>query len=244
MHLLLIEDDLDLGRALLQGLKAEGFTTEWLRRAADAPPRLHGGSCDCVLLELSLPDGTGFDLLTRGRAAGDTLPVLIITARSALEERLAGLDNGAGDFIVKPFATPELASRVRAVARRYALQHTPDVHAFLAVLHNVLDDAIRYSRDGGRLAVELAREPGRLLLTVADDGPGIAAADRQRVFERFHRGAGHVVQGTGLGLAIVRQAARRLGGTVALAAGLDGRGACFTLALPASDRAGRARAAA
>ena len=117
------------------------------------------------------------------------------------------------------------------------LPHRLDVHAFLSVLHNLLDNAIRYGRGDerreGRIAVDLVREPGRLLLSVADDGPGIAAADRERIFERFHRGAGHDAPGTGLGLAIVKQAAQRLGGTVALTTGLEGRGACFTLALPA-----------
>ena len=169
MHLLLIEDDLDLGRALLQGLKAEGFSTEWLRRSADAPPRLHGCSYDCVLLDLSLPDGAGFDLLTRWRAAGDTLPILIITARSALEERLAGLDNGADDFIVKPFATPELASRVRAVARRYALQAT-EVWRF-GSLHieprrhqaRLDGEPVDLSAREFRLLFELARQAGKVV---------------------------------------------------------------------------------
>ena len=169
MHLLLIEDDLDLGRALLQGLNAEGFTTEWLRRTADAPPGLSGASWDCVLLDLSLPDGIGLDLLKRWRAAGDTLPILIITARSALEERLAGLDNGADDFIVKPFATPELASRVRAVARRYALQAT-EVWRFGALQieprrHEArLDGApLELSAREFRLLFELARQAGKVV---------------------------------------------------------------------------------
>jgi len=122
MHLLMIEDDLDLGRALQQALKAEGLTSQWLRRAADAPLRLDDPSIDCVLLDLSLPDGSGFELLARWRRAGSGVPIVIITARSALEDRLLGLDGGADDFVIKPFATAELVSRIRAVLRRYAQQ--------------------------------------------------------------------------------------------------------------------------
>jgi len=122
MHVLLIEDDLDLGLALQQAMKAEGISSEWLRRAADAPHLPDEGSVACVLLDLTLPDGTGFDLLKRWRREGASVPIIIITARSALPDRLRGLDEGADDFLVKPFATAELVSRIRAVVRRYAQQ--------------------------------------------------------------------------------------------------------------------------
>lgn len=122
MHILLIEDDLDLGRALQAALKAEGITSQWLRRAADAPTSPDDAAAACVLLDLSLPDGTGLDLLRRWRRQGVRLPILIITAHSALEDRLQGLDSGADDYIVKPFATAELVSRMRAVLRRCAQQ--------------------------------------------------------------------------------------------------------------------------
>ena len=97
MHVLMIEDDLDLGRALQAALKLEGFSCEWLRRAADAPRRLAEGAAACVLLDLSLPDGSGFELLARWRRNDDQVPVIVITARTALEDRLAGLDGGADD---------------------------------------------------------------------------------------------------------------------------------------------------
>ena len=125
MHILLIEDDLDLGRALQSALKVEGLTSEWLRRAVDAPATVDATTVDCVLLDLTLPDGSGFDLLARWRAqAGDggQVPIIVITARSAVEDRLAGLDGGADDFVIKPFATAELMSRIRAVLRRSARQ--------------------------------------------------------------------------------------------------------------------------
>ena len=122
MHVLLIEDDLDLGLALQQAMKAEGISSEWLRRAVDAPGVPDEASVACVLLDLTLPDGSGFELLKRWRRAGTSVPIIIITARSALPDRLRGLDEGADDFLIKPFATAELVSRMRAVVRRYALQ--------------------------------------------------------------------------------------------------------------------------
>jgi DNA-binding response OmpR family regulator len=124
MHILMIEDDLDLGHALLQALKSEGITAEWFRRAAQAPGSLNSLAVDCVLLDLSLPDGAGLDLLSRWRQPEGVppIPVIIITARSALEDRLIGLNSGADDFLVKPFETAELVSRIHAVVRRSARQ--------------------------------------------------------------------------------------------------------------------------
>lgn len=122
MHLLIIEDDLALGAALQKALKLEGMSSEWFRRCADLPRIPRDSDYDCVLLDLTLPDGSGMDLLRRWRTAGSSLPIIVITARTALEDRLDGLDQGADDFVVKPFATEELVSRIRAVARRAARQ--------------------------------------------------------------------------------------------------------------------------
>jgi two-component system response regulator BasR len=169
MHLLLIEDDLDLGRALSQALRAEGFSVEWLRRLSDAPPAGGDADVDCVLLDVNLPDGSGLDLLARWRRTGASIPVIVITARSALEDRLNGLDGGADDYLVKPFATPELVSRIHAVRRRYAQQASelwtfgaleiePRRHA--ARLAGVMLDL---SPREFRLLTELAREPGRVV---------------------------------------------------------------------------------
>ncbi|MBB5205980.1 two-component system response regulator BasR [Inhella inkyongensis] len=122
MHILLIEDDLDLGQALLSALRLESFSVQWLRRAADAPPLLDDPACSAMLLDLGLPDGSGLDLLRRWRAAQSRTPILLITARGALDERLDGLDAGADDYLVKPFEIPELLARLRAVLRRTAAQ--------------------------------------------------------------------------------------------------------------------------
>lgn len=111
MHSLLVEDELDLGRALQSVLKREGFSCEWLRRALNAPLTLKYGCAACVLLDPSLSDGRGFELLARWPRSHGSVPVIVITARTALEDRLAGLDGGVDDFFVKPFTTPELVSR-------------------------------------------------------------------------------------------------------------------------------------
>jgi DNA-binding response OmpR family regulator len=122
MHILIIEDDLDLGRSLQQSLRTEELSSEWLRSAADARKFIMQNVYDCVLLDLSLPDGSGLDLLRNWRKSGVTVPIIIITAQLALEDRLAGLDGGADDFVLKPFIPIELVSRIRAVVRRYAQQ--------------------------------------------------------------------------------------------------------------------------
>ena len=166
MHILIIEDDLDLGSALQQALKADGISSEWLRRMGDAPALACDLPYDCALLDISLPDGSGLDLLQRWRASGVTLPALMVTARSALDDRLAGLDAGADDFIIKPFATAELVSRLRAVLRRSAqqasdlwriggLQIAP--RSYTATLDGV---PLELSPREFHLMLELAREPG------------------------------------------------------------------------------------
>jgi DNA-binding response OmpR family regulator len=122
MNVLIIEDDLDLGRGLVATLSAQSMGCQWVRLAADAPPSFAELECDCVLLDLSLPDGEGHKLLTAWRRNGVTVPVIIMTARSSLEDKLTGLDSGADDFLVKPFNPAELISRIKAVVRRSAQQ--------------------------------------------------------------------------------------------------------------------------
>ena len=116
-----------------------------------------------------------------------------------------------------------------------------DVSVFQSILNNLLENALRYGHWGGKLAVSLsvvktfgaaAKATATLQLTVADNGPGIAMADRERIFERFVRGANRQTHGSGLGLAIVQQGARTMGGSVSLTDGLDGRGVAFVVRLP------------
>ena len=116
MKILLIEDDMDLGNGVRIALRDQGMQVVWVRSLEDAARSIEHDSCELVLLDLGLPDGDGLDLLARLRAA--RLPVLILSARDTLEQRLRGLDGGADDYLVKPFVLAELLSRVRALARR------------------------------------------------------------------------------------------------------------------------------
>ncbi|MDE2360167.1 MAG: sensor histidine kinase, partial [Betaproteobacteria bacterium] len=107
----------------------------------------------------------------------------------------------------------------------------------LAILvDNLLDNAIKYGRDGGRIAVSVRRDAGTLLLTVADDGEGVAETDRERLRDRFFRFEGHDVAGSGLGLSIVEKIAAAHSGTVYIGVGLEGRGLGVTVRFPASSR--------
>lgn len=170
MHILLIEDDLDLGRALQAALQTEGHSSTWLRRCADAPPRLDPAAQDAVLLDQTLPDGDGRDLLMRWRRQGCAVPVIVITARTALQDRLAGFDGGADDYVVKPFEMPELIARLRSVLRRCAQQASD--HWTLGSL-TIEPRRQRALLDG----VELALSPReyQLLLALARERGGVVA---------------------------------------------------------------------
>ena len=124
MKILLAEDDFDLGNGIRVALADQGMEVVWVRRIAQAEHALAAGTCDLVLLDLGLPDGDGLSLLASLRRERSRLPVLILSARDSLGERLRGLDGGADDYLVKPFALAELLSRVRALARRsYGLEN-------------------------------------------------------------------------------------------------------------------------
>jgi DNA-binding response OmpR family regulator len=118
MKILLIEDDLAIGQALLSVFHDEGHSAVWLRLAADAVKRVQSEHFDAVILDLGLPDGDGGDLLGNLREQKLTVPVLIISARDSLQERIRGFNLGADDYLIKPFDIPELLVRVRAIVRR------------------------------------------------------------------------------------------------------------------------------
>ena len=117
MRLLLIEDDELLGEGLRDYLRAEGHVVDWARCLGAAAAWRHE-PFDALLLDWQLPDGSGLDWLRSRRAQGDHTPALMLTARDLLVDRLRGLDGGADDYLVKPFAPEELAARLRAVCRR------------------------------------------------------------------------------------------------------------------------------
>lgn len=119
MRLLLIEDDELLGEGLRDYLRAEGHATDWVTRLAQLLPRQHE-DYDALLVDWQLPDGSGLDWLRGLRQRGVATPALMLTARDLLADRLQGLDSGADDYLVKPFAPEELLARLRAVSRRHA----------------------------------------------------------------------------------------------------------------------------
>ena len=161
MNILLVEDDPELGSGVRIALVDQGFTVVWVRRLDEAEHELATSLTDLVLLDLGLPDGDGLNLLKRLRRAHKTLPVLVLTARDALADRLAGLDSGADDYLVKPFALAELLSRIRALARRsYGFEGDTLELRGLALQEATL----RVSVDG--VAVELSRSEFLLLATL------------------------------------------------------------------------------
>ena len=120
MRLLLVEDDKALGAGLRLGLRQEGYTVDWLEDGASALHALLSEDFDLLVLDLGLPRMSGLQVLRELRRSGSALPVLILTARDATEDRIAGLDAGADDYLVKPFDLDELKARLRALLRRSA----------------------------------------------------------------------------------------------------------------------------
>ncbi|MCT4707848.1 two-component system response regulator PmrA [Enterobacteriaceae bacterium H11S18] len=119
MKLLIVEDDLLLQEGLAQALSNEGYALDCAATAAQADALLQSGEYSLIILDLGLPDKDGATLLSQWRRRGVSNPVLILTARDALEDRVKGLDSGADDYLVKPFALAELQARARALIRRY-----------------------------------------------------------------------------------------------------------------------------
>ncbi len=120
MRLLLVEDDAMIGEGLRKGLRQDGFSVDWVTDGAAADVALDAGHYDLLLLDLGLPRKPGLDVLRRLRQKNNPVPVLILTARDAVAERVAGLDAGADDYLVKPFDFEELEARIRALLRRRA----------------------------------------------------------------------------------------------------------------------------
>lgn len=154
MRLLLVEDTAELAQSVLRFLRAEGHAVDHAADAATAAEALALADYACVILDLGLPDGSGLDLLKARRRAGDRTPVLIATARDQISDRIAGLDAGADDYVVKPFDLHELAARIRAHARR--AQGVPQTRVQVAGLE-VDRAAARLWRDGAEVRLT-ARE--------------------------------------------------------------------------------------
>lgn len=169
MHFLLIEDDLDLGPSLLSVLRQEGYSSEWVRTVADGVAFASCRSFDMLILDVALPDGSGLDALRQLRSSGNKTPIIILTASAELGDRLTGLDQGADDFMLKPFVVAELLSRIRAVTRRAAQQASAvwsfgDLQIDIAQRHVQIGGAgIRLAPREYDLLLALARSPGKVV---------------------------------------------------------------------------------
>jgi len=168
-----------IGEAIRAGLRRDGFTVDWVHEAPSAAAALHTEPYELVLLDLGLPGVSGLELLKSLRERGGSLPVLIITARDAVSDRVAGLDAGADDYLVKPFDLDELAARIRALLRRRAGTGAP----LLAHLGVELDPAAHSVTHDG---VEVALSPREFaLLQLLMERAGTIQS-RTRIEERLY----------------------------------------------------------
>lgn len=127
MHVLLIEDDELVASGLVSGLEMDAFVVDWVTDARSADNAMAAVNADVVILDLGLPDADGLELLRQWRARGVMVPILVLTARDAMEDRVTGLESGADDYVLKPFDLDELSARLRALMRRASGQASPAI---------------------------------------------------------------------------------------------------------------------
>jgi len=179
MRLLLVEDDAMIGEALRAGLKRDGFVVDWVHDAGSAAAVLRTEPFELLLLDLGLPGSDGLTLLRSLREGGVALPVLIITARDAVSDRVAGLDAGADDYLIKPFDLDELAARIRALLRRKSGRSEPTMEHQGVVLDPA---AHRVTQEGEEIALS-PREFALLQLLL--ERPGVIRS-RAQIEERLY----------------------------------------------------------
>jgi len=168
MHLLVTEDDAMLGKSLCDALRREAYTVDWATDGPSAQEFLRGGRIDIVVLDLGLPQLDGLELLRWLRASGADAPVLILTARDQLADRVAGLDSGADDYLVKPFDLDELLARLRVLGRRLTGRADPRIRHQGVTLDPVSrevsfnDAPVTLTRREYALLLALMERPGRV----------------------------------------------------------------------------------
>ena len=179
MRVLLIEDEPWLGQAVRDQIEKDGHPTDFVATLADARRHLSAATYDLILLDLLLPDGRGLDFLRELRASGSNVPVIILTALDQVSNRIAGLNAGADDYLVKPFDLSELSARVSAVARRYAGNPNPLVN-----LGDLRIDTAGHSVMRGETRVDLTASEWALLEALIQH-PGMIVS-RARLEERLY----------------------------------------------------------
>jgi DNA-binding response OmpR family regulator len=212
MRLLLVEDDRMIGDSLRSALRLEGYAVDWVRDIAAANGTLASERFDLVLLDRGLPAGgaqgapdtagDGIEVLRALRARGDATPVIVLTARDGRGDRVAGLDSGADDYIVKPFELDELNARIRAVLRRHGGRGSP------VLSHGgvTLDPATRQVTQGGAPVLLSAREFAVLEALILRPG---ALLSRAQLEDRLY-GWGEEIESNAVSV-YIHQLRRKLG---------------------------------
>jgi DNA-binding response OmpR family regulator len=202
MRVLLVEDDRMIGESLQRALRQAGYAVDWLRDGRAAESTLASERFDVVLLDLGLPHKDGLEVLRGARARGDRTPVIVLTARDAPAHRVAGLDSGADDYVVKPFDLDELLARMRAVVRRHAGRAEPAIE----VDGVVLDPTTRQVTRGGAPLPLSAREYAVLEALMLRPG---AILSRAQLEDRLY-GWGEELESNAISV-YVHQLRRKLG---------------------------------
>lgn len=167
MRVLVVEDDPVLQNGLTVGLGIHGITAEGVGTCADALAALGTTTFDGVVLDVMLPDGSGFDVLRELRQRNDAVPVLLLTALDAVADRIRGLDNGADDYLGKPFDLDEVAARLRALRRRAVGRATPTI-----LWQDIVLDTERRTASSNGETINLSRREFALLLALVER-PGV-----------------------------------------------------------------------
>jgi len=186
MRLLLVEDDQMIGESVRAGLQQDGFAVDWVQDGRAAELALETNSYDTLLLDLGLPRKAGLDVLASLRRRGDAIPVLILTARDAISDRVKGLDAGADDYLVKPFDLEELAARVRALLRRKSGRADPVVQVGSLILNPATHEVTLEGKSISLSAREFA------LIHALAGRPGVVYS-RTQLEEKLY-GWGHEVE--------------------------------------------------
>jgi len=202
MRVLLVEDDRMIGESIRAALKQDGSAVDWVRDGRSAESTLATEQFDLVLLDLGLPQRDGLEILRAMRLRHDQTPVIVLTARDALQDRVAGLDAGADDYLVKPFELEELAARIRAVTRRKAGRGEPAIE----VGDVRLDPSMRQVTRGGEPVVLSAREYAVLEALMSRPG---AILSRAQLEDRLY-GWGDAIESNAVSV-YVHQLRRKLG---------------------------------
>jgi DNA-binding response OmpR family regulator len=202
MRILLVEDDTMIGDSVRSALKHVGFAVDWVRDGRAAQGTLATERFDLVLLDLGLPQVSGLDVLRALRAQKDATPVIIVTARDDLASRVAGLDAGADDYLVKPFELEELTARMRAVIRRHAGRADPAIEVGLVTL----DPTTRTVAVSGEQVILSAREYAVLEAMMLRPG---AILSRAQLEDRLY-GWGEEIESNAISV-YVHQLRRKLG---------------------------------